>query len=118
MLVSGPFQLIRPTSSPARCGPHNVAAAAADVVEAVAELGRPPDVVIGHSFGGKVAAGTLRLLHALSLLINCLTMCSAAGRTILCGAEPGQPQSDMGSRHAPVLILPLFSAADAPSQTP
>ena len=26
------------------------------MVEAVSELGRPPDIVIGHSFGGKVHA--------------------------------------------------------------
>jgi pimeloyl-ACP methyl ester carboxylesterase len=44
------------TRSPARSGPHSVASAAADVVEAVSELGRPPDIVIGHSFGGKVHA--------------------------------------------------------------
>jgi hypothetical protein len=106
ILFPAPSHLIRPISSPARCGPHSVAAAAADVVDAVAELGRPPDVVIGHSFGGKVVAGTL-------CLSPCLTTSAAAGRAILYRAELDQPQGDMGPWH--VLAFPPLSAADAPS---
>ena len=54
LFLYAPCQLTIATRSPARSGPHSVASAAADIVEAVSELGRPPDIVIGHSFGGKV----------------------------------------------------------------
>ena len=36
-------------------GPHTVEACAADVLRLASHLGLPPDVVWGHSFGGKVA---------------------------------------------------------------
>ena len=46
-------------------GPHSVSAAAQDVVDTVAQLGRAPDMVIGHSFGGKVVKPCIAFLHAL-----------------------------------------------------
>jgi hypothetical protein len=77
-------------SSPARSGPHTVVAAAADIVEAVAALGRPPDAVIGHSFGGKARRRSIQLqqcmrVHCRQVLYR-ITL-AASGRAVVCRAK-------------------------------
>jgi len=45
--------------APPRPGPHDLHACAADLAELAAHVG-PPEVLVGHSFGGKVALVALR----------------------------------------------------------
>ena len=47
--------------------PHNLEACANDLLELIRSEGKQPDMLIGHSFGGKVSLSVLKHLHDLHL---------------------------------------------------
>jgi pimeloyl-ACP methyl ester carboxylesterase len=89
--------------SQGRDGEDTVTAAARDVAETAAGLGRPLTQVVGHSFGGKVA---LELIELVPTLQRVVTLDSAPG-----------PRLDARGSEATVRVLGLLARLLGPWKT-
>src|SRR5262249_34375004 len=74
--------------------PHTLAAAAADVADALAELPVATRAVLGHSFGGKVAIELARQLGDGGGLEHLFVVDAAPGKTPERGPAAGPPKAD------------------------
>lgn len=86
-------------------GEHTLAACARDIEALVAHLGRAPDVVIGHSFGGKVAMEyTLSAGHRPrgTWILDCPIGAAAAGEDAPLGSEVGRMVAWLEERAMPI----------------
>ncbi len=84
-------------------GPDTVAASARDVMETAAGLGLPLTMVVGHSFGGKVALSLVDLVPALQ-------------RVVTLDSAPG-PRPDARGSEATVRVLGVLADLRGPWKT-
>ncbi len=108
-LVDGPARAVLPDlrghgAHPRRPGPHTLDAAAADLQELADDIG-PPDVLVGHSLGGKI-------------VIACLAGAQLPPATIVWSLDspPGvDPAPARGEAHDPALVLELLRSSPVPA---